>query len=966
MSRPNAYSFGCHARLAAAVAAAALIMFGATRADAGLPANCRELSFEGAAGAASNDKVTFRALDALGAELDLSCLMQVQPDETAAHFAQRMPGEWGDGQCGVPVPTPTPPLKSANKTCGNGAPVVGTSCKHKFKSKSNGTITLRVCCWEGPNCSGLKLGKTDPSRLPISIQQKKDPAPIFGPTPVPIAVEQTQVALDPIGASQGPFRGFSDCLNALGGALSSLTSTTAQSQVLCRRGLMLGKFGSPVDCEANLDASSQAGIDAAEAALTTAAVSKCASLGLPSKLKLGPTCPAPCDSILLGTCAAGAPPSVQCANDADCDTAPGAGDGQCGSTCTAGTIGSACLANGNCNTSPTAHDGVCGGAWGPLSNCVSCLTENAIVSAMTDKYGSPSPGPGQLSDQGVKCQDGIGTALSYLISSTVSDLAICQKTINTNKGVLPPGVCETGNVGASCLFDTECDSSPGSGDGYCPRSCTTADLKGKRVLAVAKAQALIAKTCLDDTTLQEVGPCNPAATTIAQAQTCVVANAKTAVKTIGNAVFPQRQAPSCPSPSGPCPTQVQIDVDGDKVDYDRGWTGIAHDANLPSPIRLTMAVNSCAGASEPSCGQCNATGPIPNSGGLSSNNHRCELAPWMTCTSNVDCGAQGPCVFFLGPPEPISAGGVSLCMLTDLSSASGVVNVDTGAAAMLLPLRTRTATGLTVSEPCPRCVSGTCDAGPRTGAVCVTNATSSLYGDVSLDCPPNPGGIIGDVTYSLPLTTGNVSATLSPASPNCRAPGFTGMKCLCDTCDNDAQSPCSTNADCPPNPPSPGICGGKRCVGGTNHGAACTTGTECPGGQCGVPGAATQPNACSDGVCSPNAADLDSFNEGVCNGGPLETFCAIESFRGCITNAECPAPGDTCSVSRLRECYTDNGTVGGQVTAAGSTGASCGSVRTEILAGKYCIPPTTSGFINGSEGAPGLGRVTMPVKLTFN
>src|SRR6185369_12454110 len=40
MSRPNAYSFGCHARFAAAVGAAALIFFGATRADAGLPASC--------------------------------------------------------------------------------------------------------------------------------------------------------------------------------------------------------------------------------------------------------------------------------------------------------------------------------------------------------------------------------------------------------------------------------------------------------------------------------------------------------------------------------------------------------------------------------------------------------------------------------------------------------------------------------------------------------------------------------------------------------------------------------------------------------------------------------------------------------------------------------------------------------------------------------------------------------------
>src|SRR5262249_7667625 len=152
--------------------------------------------------------------------------------------------------------------------------------------------------------------------------------------------------------------------------------------------------------------------------------------------------------------------------------------------------------------------------------------------------------------EGEKCQDAIGRALSYVISSVVLDVATCEKTINANKGVLPPGTCEAGNVGASCLFDSDCDSSTGSGDGFCPRSCSGADLKGKPAVAIAKAQALIASICTD-ATVQEVGPCNPPATTVAQAQTCVVANATTATKTVAKTIFFERQQ-SCPTPSGAC------------------------------------------------------------------------------------------------------------------------------------------------------------------------------------------------------------------------------------------------------------------------------------------------------------------------------------------------------------------------------------------------------------------------------
>src|SRR6185295_12796754 len=94
-------------------------------------------------------------------------------------------------------------------------------------------------------------------------------------------------------------------------------------------------------------------------------------------------------------------------------------------------------------------------------------------------------------------------------------------------------------------------------------------------------------------------------------------------------------------------------------------------------------------------------------------------------------------------------------------------------------------------------------------------------------------------------STGTVTKTLTAASPKCTATGFTTQNCLCSTCNNAAQEPCSASGDCPNSGGGAGICGASRCLGGTtpgapcltciggsNHAAKCATASECPSGTC--------------------------------------------------------------------------------------------------------------------------------------
>jgi len=229
---------------------------------------------------------------------------------------------------------------------------------------------------------------------------------------------------------------------------------------------------------------------------------------------------------------------------------------------------------------------------------------------------------------------------------------------------------------------------------------------------------------------------------------------------------------------------------------------------------------------------------------------------------------------------------------------------------------------------------------------CDVNGSSpnENFGDTSLDCRPSTS-VLAALPIDLTNTTGTATKALTAANPNCRATGHTLSKCQCDTCNNLAATPCSSNADCTAvgaticggsrcvngprqglacspaggtplaacgqcingtnvgaNCTTPANCGsGTLCVGGTNNGAACTVASQCPGsggfcgcstGICGFPGLATAPNQCDGGDLDCAAGGTPGPNDGQCQTGPTDFFCQPNgTMISCTVDADCAGAG---------------------------------------------------------------------------
>ncbi len=435
-----------------------------------------------------------------------------------------------------------------------------------------------------------------------------------------------------------------------------------------------------------------------------------------------------------------------------------------------------------------------------------------------------------------------------------------------------------------------------------------------------------------------------------------------------------------------CPSKVtfQPDPDAPETLLDVGWTGISHRSPVISSGMATMTVSGCEHSARP-CGICSVSGPIENlhagAGELAS--RRCVSDTSKRCTSDAACGGgAGDCQYFFGAPLPLAAGGVTTCVVNQFDGAvSGTANIESGEAETVAKLKSRVYNGILLDNPCPRCVGdgavndgvkgGTCDGGVRDGLACDANGDvpgRPDYGATSLDCPPLPGAIIATLPIDLSNKTGAVTKTLTASSPNCS--GQPPNKCLCDTCNNLAATPCSTNADCVAVGAT--VCGGKRCLSGANNGAPCSTNSQCPGGACSRPGEPTKPASCLDNTSTIDTLDCidsDGDGEGECVGGPSDRNCTLASGhaqRGCITDADCGGAPASCGVAN-RMCFlTGGGTfvanaLGGTdtLTAVGAPDTPVQDVSHPTLASVFCVGPTGAAAINNVAGLPGPGRTTL-------
>ncbi len=339
-------------------------------------------------------------------------------------------------------------------------------------------------------------------------------------------------------------------------------------------------------------------------------------------------------------------------------------------------------------------------------------------------------------------------------------------------------------------------------------------------------------------------------------------------------------------------------------------------------------------------------------GGKDLRTRRCTNDTSTACVNDTPCvGGGGTCQFFFGGPLAINAGGVAMCVTNQWSGPiAGTLDTASGAMAGSAKLLRRTYVSPLFAQPCPICDGadflndgvrdGTCSGGVRTGLDCDGNGESpeTSFGVTSLDCPPSVGNLVGTSLVDLTHTNDGVAtATVTAASPTCN--GQPGKTCLCGSCSGDSTVACTSDAAC-------ALAGAGTCSNGA--------------------GTARRVNAClddttggDDSICAPTVGD-----KGECPFAPVDQTCAIDTFRGCIDNLDCPAPNDHCTAHR-RPCYPGyDGNVGDTVTATGTHQVPLDHAGTATLAAVFCIPPTISAAANVGQGLPGPGRMALAGVMT--
>ena len=458
-----------------------------------------------------------------------------------------------------------------------------------------------------------------------------------------------------------------------------------------------------------------------------------------------------------------------------------------------------------------------------------------------------------------------------------------------------------------------------------------------------------------------------------------------------------------------CPTTLRFtpDASAPETVSDLGWTGSTHRVGIPVSGDVTFGV--LCNVRTPPCGTCTLTSALPNAGAGELASRRCTGDPRVPCAADGDCTlAGGTCALFSGTLQPIAApGGYPLGLSQWIEGpVTGTVQVETGAIDVTLGLARRVYQGLDLDHPCPRCTgdatandgvaSGTCSGGAHDGESCDANGSVPGWpelGTMSLDCPPSAANVVGNFTSRRRSVTDTVTMTRGPLSPTCNGTGVTlvtpippGSKCLCDTCNNGNAELCSSNADCPPSGGNPGICGGRRCLGGPNAGGPCAGGfggeSACPGASCGWRGVPTLPSACSYDDCSlPTGTHVGCIDtapidgEGECDYPPGNTLCAPDSAHPnawCDEDDDCGGAAGSCRL-QPRLCFltgpftpnpTGQGT--GTLIAAGAADPPLGYLFSPTLASVYCSSPMEqSSPTNNVIGLPGPSREVVRGQAAF-
>jgi hypothetical protein len=671
-----------------------------------------------------------------------------------------------------------------------------------------------------------------------------------------------------------------------------------------------------------------------------------------------------------------------------------------------------------------------------LVNCITESHENAIdggnaVTAGADslidiEWGTTTANSNSANQ---KCQQAIDKNGGKVFSAVLKAVQKCRNAIN--KGTLT---------------------------GVTPANCATADSKTNATItkAQSKASAGITGKCLDgDITALDV--CNPNATTAAGAAACIVSThtlaADNSAVTASDMIDFEYATPAvcgdgaknqlteecdgsddsaCPGQCGaangdfPC---LCLNIPRERViehqnsDLDNGWDGSAHDAGTVEGggyvVNLydcdssgncgdhTCNVGaSCTGAPHDACttnAQCNFLAEGTCRTDRTDVGPHCFLNVQTVCTTNADCtGAGNFCVkTFHGPPLPLSAGGISVCVL-NIFSENVVGTKDTATGQASVRVRQRSQTHLTSevgsNGPCPVCGgfcngvtgdrhpcsvdadcsdvashtcnhSAVCNFGPNADKACRANPPygggTTLFGNPSVDCPPPPPDNLTGVGLDILFNPSTTQTVQFLPTVQCDDAAFTGKTCAGGT---NAGATCVVNSQCPgsiggcsfqcycPNGGAihqkPNSCD-AACVGGANDSTPCSVNSECPSGFCHL------------GDCRPDptAPALLQPNEGACT-ATVEGHCSVSAFRSCNADADCqfpacPAchPSETCHITG-KNCFINSDSLPGGIVRTGVP-----DTVNPVSASTFCIAQTNNGSVDATSGLPGPGALIQPTTV---
>lgn len=556
-----------------------------------------------------------------------------------------------------------------------------------------------------------------------------------------------------------------------------------------------------------------------------------------------------------------------------------------------------------------------------VADCLNCTLVDAVVDSARDGLGVPDVVAMADDTDTKRCARKAQQAYQKYLVAGLKEQVRCQSDQDEDLAVRP-----------SIDLCSVADPDPSTG-------------KGAKLLA--KAESAILDKCVE-ADLAQVNACDTSDRTLLAA--CLASNFKVGLD--------QSFARTFGLETTICPTRVTSQIQAgsnpfgfSETELSVGHVGPGHRLDIPHGYQLSVDV-TCPGSVAGACGSCTVDG-ISGDGAQYDFFTRCKDEPHVSCNllfqNDPACTDSGLCTYFLGPPLAISTAGTFTTTLNALATdATGTVNPDDGTGQLNLDLRARAHNGVFQHQPAPLCVNdttpqdgikdGLCLEGLNDGLPCDIQGFDVTFGNVSLDCPPNPlANISGDgLIIGLALSTGVSSM---PFNTPCDDPLPPSIMCACAQCSGDVSLPCNSDQEC------------------ADAGAgACTTN----GGGAAHP---RSPNSCDGGTCS---ALPGITHRGECTVGPDDQFCdgfLRANGRGilsCTSDASCQGfeggvqqvcPNDdcgSCTIIERRSCFYD------PIELTGTP-----DLTNPILGATFCLPPTSNAAVNSATGSPGPGVVRL-------